>query len=134
MGRSNLILIDTHVWIWLNLDPVKLSASARELLVSEKQIAISTLSIYETMNAAAKGRIDTPYEPELLVRRWLRSSDTLRIPVSEEIILLSRTLNFLHSDPFDRMIASTAVVEKVPVMTADKNLLELDWLQTVPAR
>jgi PIN domain nuclease of toxin-antitoxin system len=127
-----LILIDTHVWIWFHSDSEKLSALAIEQLRTADRIAISTVSIYETMVAVEKGRIQSIFEPEALIRRWLGSSDIVRIPVSEEIVLKSRSLKFAHADPFDRIIAATAVHENAPLMTADRNLLQLAWLKTIP--
>jgi len=128
-----LILIDTHVWIWLNSEPERLSPTALSRLKVEPRIAISTISVYETMVAIDKGRIVSSVDPEVLVRRWLNSSDIVRIAVSEEAVIRARTLPFLHADPFDRIIAATAVVEGASLMTADRNLLGLNWLTTLPA-
>jgi PIN domain nuclease of toxin-antitoxin system len=132
MGRSNLILIDTHIWVWLHSDPEKLSSSSIERLKDADRIAISSLSIYETLVALEKGRLTSAFEPEVVVRHWLAALDVIRIPVSEEIAMLSRSLPFSHGDPFDRMIAATSVHEKSPLMTADRNLLQLDWLKAIP--
>jgi PIN domain nuclease of toxin-antitoxin system len=95
---------------------------------------MSSISIYETIVAVEKGRIPSSIAPEALVRRWLASGDIVRIPFGEEIAIRSRTLEFRHEDPFDRIIATTAVQEKAPLMTADRNLLNLDWLPTIPAQ
>ncbi len=129
-----MILIDTHVWIWLNSDPDKLSSPALEKLQKAPRIALSSISIYETMVAVEKGILSSQFEPETLVRRWLKDSDITRISVAEEVVIRSRTLSFLHADPFDRIIASTAVCEKAPLMTADSHLLKLGWLPTIPAQ
>lgn len=129
-----MILIDTHVWIWLHSDTGKVSLEATEMLQNASNIAISTISIYETMVAVEKGRIVSQLGPETLVRRWLSSWELTRVPVSEEIVIRSRTLNFDHADPFDRLIAATAFHEHLPLMTADRNLLKLDWLPTIPAQ
>lgn len=129
-----MILIDTHVWIWLHSAPENLSRSAVEQLQNATRIAISTISIYETMVAVEKGRLSSSFEPETLVRRWLKSSEITRIPVSEEIVIQSRTLNFDHADPFDRLIAGTAFQQNLPLMTADQSLLKLDWLTSIPAQ
>lgn len=129
-----MILIDTHIWIWLNSDPEKLSVAALEQLQSTPRIALSSISIYETMVAVEKGRIVSSFEPETLIRRWLKAFDVVRVPVGDEVAIQSRTLRFLHEDPFDRIIAGTAVHEKAPLMTADRNLLKLEWLSTISAQ
>ncbi len=134
MGIGRVILIDTHVWIWLNLSPEKFSVSAMKTLQSAPRIVLSAISIYETMVAVEKGRIATSYSAEDLVRRWLKASDIVRVPVQEEILIQSRALDFVHEDPFDRIIASTAVSEQIPLLTADGNLLKLGWLATIPAQ
>ena len=128
-----MILVDTHVWIWLQTAPEKLSPAAIQRLQNASRIAISTISIYETMVAVEKGRLTSSFSPEALVRRWLKASDMTRIPVSEEIVIQSRILKFDHSDPFDRLIASTAFQQDLPLMTADQQLLALDWLDSIPA-
>ena len=115
------------------MDSDRLSLSAKERLQSSPRIAISTVSIYETMVAVEKGRLASQYEPEALVRRWMKSSKVIRIPVSEEIVIRSRTLKFEHADPFDRLIAGTAVQQNLPLMTADRHILKLDWLASIPA-
>ncbi len=133
MGRPCVILIDTHVWIWLNTEPERLSLDALGRLRVETQILLSAISVYETMVAIEKGRIETPLEPESLVRRWLGAGDIKRVPVGEEVAMLARLRGFVHGDPFDRIIAATACHLQVPLMTADRNLLDLEWLDTVPA-
>jgi len=134
MGRPSLILIDTHVWIWFHSAPERMSFATRNRLESEDRVAISSISIYETMVAIEKGRITSGFQPEPLVRRWLKSASFIRFPVTEEIVIQSRILKFQHADPFDRLIAGTAVHENVPLVTADRNLLELNWLETIEAQ
>ena len=129
-----MILIDTHVWIWLNSEPEKLSVTALARLQTEPRIAISAISVYETLLAIEKGRIASSVDPEVLVRRWLDPSDIVRIAVTEEAVIRARTLPFVHADPFDRIIAATAAVEAAELMTADRNLLSLNWLATVAAQ
>jgi PIN domain nuclease of toxin-antitoxin system len=133
MGGIRLILIDTHVWIWIHSQPERLSKKAIETLQNEDRLAMSTVSIYETIVAVEKGRLASQFEPETLIRRWLSAWDISRIPVSEEIAIHGRTLKFEHADPFDRLIGATAFCEKLPILTSDRNLLNLNWLTGVPA-
>ena len=117
-----MILIDTHVWIWLHSNPDNLSPSSLEFVQNAGRIAISPVSIYETMVAVEKGRLESQFKPETLVRRWLAAMDITRIPVSDEIVIQSRTLLFDHADPFDRIIAAHALAEDIPVISADIKL------------
>jgi len=80
------------------------------------------------------GEIVTSYDPETLVRRWLRSAAILRLPVTDDIVIQSRILPFQHADPFDRIIGGTAHFGNMPLMTADRNLLGLGWLATITTR
>jgi len=107
--------------------------SALSQIQSEVRVGLSSLSLYETMVAVEKGRINSSLQPEALVRRWLQASDFVRLPVTEEIVIRSRTLQFRHADPFDRMIAATAIDADIPLMTADQNLIDLAWLPTIRA-
>jgi len=52
------------------------------------------------------------------------------IPIDTDIAILSRTLEFSHSDPADRYIAATAFKCGVPLATVDPRLQELTWLKT----
>jgi PIN domain nuclease of toxin-antitoxin system len=128
-----MTVIDTHIWIWLNSAPERIARAALEHLGHETDIGLSPVSIYETMLALDKGRIVSHLTPERLVRRWLRPGVVSIIPLQEDMTIASRTLPFQHQDPFDRIIAATAVHLKAPLMTADRDLLNLKWLQTIPA-
>jgi len=85
------------------------------------------------MVAADRGRIAAEEDAASLISQWLKAWDITSIPISQQIVILSRTLNFSHSDPFDRIIAATAFHEGIPILTADGHLLKLGWLNAVPA-
>ena len=54
---------------------------------------------------------------------WLQSG-LVEIPIDGRITLLSCQLEHFHKDPADRFIVSTALNQKVPLMTADQKILE----------
>jgi len=131
MGGPRLILLDTHIWIWANLEPEKLDPKVQAALTEESEIALSSVSVWETVVAMQKGRVHTTSSPELTVRAWLTQSSLRLIPLDHEIALLSRTLSFLHEDPADRFIAATAYQLRCPLATADDRLRQLAWLTTI---
>lgn len=135
MGGAALILLDTHIWIWLNSQPslvpkqiVKLNSSKNE----DDQFALSVISLWEVALAIDKGRIQTTLTPKDFVDSWLRDNHVRILPLDGEVALLSRSLSFGHDDPGDRFIAATAHSLGIPLATTDARLQALPWLQTIP--
>ena len=60
----------------------------------------------------------------------LRSSDFEMLQVADEYLRKLSTLPFLHKDPFDRLLVSTALAEDLTIITADKNIQKynVSWL------
>ena len=94
-------------------------------------MALSTVSLWETMVSLQKGRVASTLPPNESVRAWKDRVPFEWIPLGEEEAVLSRTLPFAHEDPGDRFIVATAVARGLPLMTADAKLLALDWLPTI---
>lgn len=65
------------------------------------------------------------------VRNALEAIDARPAPLTHEISILSRSLEFKHTDPADRFIAATAAHHGLVLATADTNLTGLAWLKTV---
>ena len=127
-----MILLDTHVWIWANLAPERLSPAIAEALQrGGAECCISSITVWETILAGQRRRIVTTLPPEETARRWIAASPVVVVPIDAEIAILSRTLEFNHSDPADRFIAATAYHLNCPLATADEQLRQLSWLNTL---
>jgi len=120
------------MWIWVNLDPDRLPMEVKQAFGQKgAEFAISAVTVWETVLAAQKGRIKTVLTPEENARAWLKASPIRVIPIDEEIAILSRTLQFEHSDPADRFIAATAFHFGIRLATSDGQLRKLPWLKFV---
>lgn len=127
-----MILLDTHVWVWYNLEPERMTRQQRDALSEPGQIgAISAISVWEAMLAIDRGRIRTAGAADRAVRQWLNGNPFQVVPIDGEVALLSRTLSFEHDDPADRFIAATAYGLGVPLMTCDERLRRIDWLSVI---
>lgn len=120
-----MILLDTHVLIWLASGSESLGTGARRLIDdawSEESVAVSAISFWETAMLVEKGRIalHTPVDPW---RRSLIDSGLTELPLDGQIALSAAALTELR-DPADRFIVATAIQRDARLLTADRRILD----------
>lgn len=126
------LLLDTHIWLWYLQGNSRLSENLRQIMNSpDTELWLSPISIWETIVLAEKGRIELNCEPQVWVKRYLRSLDFKEARITYEIAMRSRSIELSHQDPADRFIAATAIELDLTLATVDKRLLGLNWLLTV---
>ena len=126
MGSGTVIVLDTHVLIWLDQDDLALGPVARQHLTSAlqaKTLTASAISFWEVAMLVAKGRI-TIEVPLATWRTDLLTLGLMEIPVDGEIGITAVQLEHLHGDPADRLIMATALSREALLITADRKLLE----------
>ncbi len=109
--RPTMLLIDTHVLIWLRSLDHRLGANARQVIDAaweSGEVCVSAFSFWELAMLSAKGRAHLS-EDVLLWRRELLGYGLLEIPVDGEIGIHANGLLDFHSDPADRIIVATAL-------------------------
>lgn len=132
MGRGEVIVLDTHVLIWLATDERsigKQSRAAYDQSFASGGVAVSAVSYWELGMLAAKGRLDIPQSPANY-RERLGEAGVKELPLTGDIAILAASLDGLHGDPADRFIAATAIAHGAMLMTADRNLLA--WRHALP--
>ena len=128
------LLLDTHVWIWSQLEPERLSTRARDTVTDPANtLALSPVSVWETLLLADKGRVDLAPDPWHWIRTALATRPLKEVPLTHEVALRSRSVRLPHDDPADRFIAATAMVHGLTVVTADRSLLECPDIRVLPA-
>ncbi len=114
------VLLDSHCMIWALDDPSKLSLVAVAVLQDpDNALHISAASVWEIAIKVGKGRLPL----SLPFRQWIDNAIaylglqivSIRVDHAERQVVLP----FHHRDPFDRMLASQAVVEGIPLVSAD---------------
>jgi PIN domain nuclease of toxin-antitoxin system len=132
MERNEVILIDTHVAIWLATDSQGVgpqSYALYEQALNEGKLAISAISFWETAMLTAKGRLGAATSPAQH-RRKIIDGGAQEIPVTGDIAILAAEIDGLHGDPADRLIIATAIFHGATLITADRALLS--WSNALP--
>lgn len=119
-----MILLDTHILIWLLIAPEKLSSKARKAILAARKsgpLALSAISLWEIAWLAENQRINIDISVESFVKKCASYVEVL--PISLEIAV--RSVQFPNSypkDPQDRIIGATAIVEEIRLLTHDMQI------------
>jgi PIN domain nuclease of toxin-antitoxin system len=119
-----VILLDTHVVIWLAETPEELSSSAHEAIVLERQgdgLAISDKTLWELAHLIWCGRVLV--KTSLLAFLGTVERNFTVLPVTAAIAAQSVAFSAEYSkDPSDRLIGATAVVHGLRLLTRDGSI------------
>jgi len=128
-----VIFLDTHVLIWMASDPKRLSKKAREAIREAREktgVGIAAITLWELAWLAENGRIQVTGSVESFVRET--ASRVMVEPITPEIAAFAVQLpSSFPKDPADRLIASTAIVEGAPLVTADEQIRQAKVVRTI---
>lgn len=129
-----MILVDTHVVVWLVLDAERVSAKARSAISEARKsangLAISGISLLELATLASKGRIQLNTSLESFLQEI--ESRFIVLPISGRVCARAMALPATYpKDPADRIIGATALVEGLSLVTADREIRRSRALQTI---
>lgn len=117
------VLLDTHVWLWMWGEPERIRNEAREIVEDAgTELVVSAASAWEISVKAAAGRLRLPSAPESWLADPRHRRDVTELPITFDHATRAGGLPDHHRDPFDRMLAAQAMVEGLPVVTADPKL------------
>jgi PIN domain nuclease of toxin-antitoxin system len=129
-----MILLDTHIAIWLLVSPRKLTlqsrAAIRQARLSGEKIACAAVSLFEIAYLVHRNRISLREPPEDFIAAMRKSFEW--VPVTADIALRAAGLPApFHGDPMDRMIAGTALAHDLTLITADEKILSAKVCKTL---
>ena len=129
-----MILVDTHVVVWLAFDQDQLSTKARAAVDDARQhgdgLAISDITLLELTSLATKGRIRLSITVESFLTDVERRFVVL--PITARACARAIALPPAYpKDPADRIIGATALVEGMALLTADREIRRSKALHTI---
>jgi PIN domain nuclease of toxin-antitoxin system len=134
VGQSLLILLDTHVVLWLGLEQARLSKNALSAIDDARQVgrglAISDITLMEIAQLSYRRRIEFPAGLESFLTEVTRRFKVF--PISANIAMQAFDLPAAYpNDPADRIIGATALVEDIPLLTADREIRKSRCVPTI---
>ena len=123
------LLLDTRMIAWVLLDSPRLEEQHRRLIERADRVAMSPISLYEIGRKAhlAKWPEMLPFLAELT--NAVDSTGLESLPITNAITQTAAGLDWSNRDPFDRIIAATAIRHDLPVLTIDRRFAELKTLR-----
>jgi len=117
------VLLDTHSLFWFIEASSQLSEPARRVISEPTHtILVSPASYWEMAIRISLGKwqLNRPYDDFLDVA--FNSYGFKTIPIQQRHTSRLIDLPFHHKYPFDRLIISQALVDQVPIVSADTKL------------
>ena len=117
------LLLDTHIFLWLNQSPEKLPMDVLELCHdSANTLFLSHVSPWEIQIKTNLGKLDLNVPLHKMIETQQRDNDLKLLPIELAHIYALEKLEHHHNDPFDRLLIAQAMVENMPIVTVDSKI------------
>ena len=127
-----MLLLDTHAFVWLASDQKLLTEHGKTLIrQAAGRLFMSAISSLEIALLVKRNRLELPLRPEQFVAETLRHHGITEIPVDSTIAMAAAALPDIHNDPFDRILASTAIIHGLELLSKDAVLPRYVGLRVV---
>lgn len=114
------LLLDTHIFIWWDSEPAKLSESVLALCTdSAHELVVSVASLWEIQIKRQLGKLNLRLPLGEIVAHQQETNGITVLPVAQAHVVALEQLPSLHKDPFDRILVAQALVEGATLVSAD---------------
>ncbi len=126
------VLLDSHVFIWLDMNSSRLSATVRNYLTDpNNRLYFSVASVWEIGIKLQLNKLQLTDTLEVVLQQQLIQNTIATLDITTAHALASGTLPLIHKDPFDRMLIAQALVENAVILTDDHLIkqyaVRTDW-------
>jgi PIN domain nuclease of toxin-antitoxin system len=115
------LLLDTHVFLWLNDTPEKLSPVALAACQDENNtLYLSLASAWEIQIKQQLGKLELSESLHTLISTQQQQNDLQLLPIELAHIEALSQLPSMHRDPFDRLLIAQSIQEQIQIVSADQ--------------
>ena len=121
------LLLDTHVFLWMNHSPEKLSTRFLELCEqAQDELYLSLVTPWEMQIKQQIGKLKIASPIAEMLEKNQQINRIQLLPIALEHILALDQLPLHHGDPFDRLLIAQSMVENMALVTADEKIRRYD--------
>ena len=114
------ILLDTHVLIWLAIEPQKLSRQATDIVINPNNtLFISLVSVWEMQIKIQLNKLGLNLPLSEFIERQQQVNGLQILPIELAHIFALEQLPSPHRDPFDRLLIAQSLVTQIPILSID---------------
>jgi len=114
------VLLDTHPLLWFALDDPQLSAAAKAVIVdpaNEKYVSPASWWEIAIKMSVKKYSLTVPHD--VFFEAAITANGFLVLNIEPRHTAAIVGLPHHHKDPFDRLLIAQAIVEDIPLVSAD---------------
>lgn len=129
-----MIVLDTHIWIWLADENDRLTDYHKQIIAEHRAdgLGLSAISCWEVAKLVEYGRLSLACD----IQEWMDAALDLPgiqlIELTPEIAIASTKLpDVFHRDPADQIIVATCRVFDLELLTLDEKILKYKHVRTL---
>ncbi|BAU12682.1 hypothetical protein LEP3755_32130 [Leptolyngbya sp. NIES-3755] len=114
------LLIDTHVFIWLNETPDRIPQQTIALLSNpDNELLLSLVSVWEMQIKIQLGKLQLQNPLQDILRTQQSVNDLQILSIELSHIWALEGLPNHHRDPFDRLLIALTIATQLSIVSAD---------------
>jgi PIN domain nuclease of toxin-antitoxin system len=133
MGSAEMIVLDTHIWVWWVDNSPRLTERLRELVEDHQSsgLGVSIFSCWEVAKLVEKGRMELTCPVSEWLDAGLAYPSVQLLELTLPIVVQATQLEGFHNDPADQIIVATAQVNGCPLLTIDTKIVNYPPVQVL---
>jgi PIN domain nuclease of toxin-antitoxin system len=114
------LLVDSHALLWFDEGNERLGVKAQAMMSDPgNELLLSVAIIWEIAIKVSLGKLRLLESFGAYMQRVIHENNIMNLPLSLDHANMLITLPFHHRDPFDRLLIAQAIVENLPILSAD---------------
>lgn len=128
-----MIVLDTHIWIWLVDNNSHLKDQLRQIIITHQPdgLGVSIFSCWEVAKLVEKNRLKLAYSLDEWLNMALAYPGVQLLELTLPIVVQATQLKGFHNDPADQIIVATAQIHKCPLLTVDSKIVNYPFVQVL---